>query len=218
MAAPANPKIYHITSVSNLPRIIEDGGLFSDVEMLARGGPEVSIGMPDIKTRRLGLPVRCHQGLTVGGCVPFYFCSRSIMLYLLHMANHPGLSNRNGQSAITHLELDLHEVVEWANRNNVRWAFTLTNAATTLAEFRSDLCHLNEINWDAVAATKWAGPNIPPEFREYKQAEFLVEQHIPWTLVSRIGVLSREIFGRAQDALEASHHKPKVEIKRDWYY
>jgi hypothetical protein len=103
---PSNPCVYHITHVSNLPRIIAAGGLVSDAAILKAGGPAASIGMSNIKQRRLSLPT-CHPGVNVGDCVPFYFCPRSIMLYVIHCANHPDLTYRGGQGPIVHLEIDL---------------------------------------------------------------------------------------------------------------
>ncbi|HEX3553849.1 MAG TPA: DUF4433 domain-containing protein [Thermoanaerobaculia bacterium] len=85
---PGRLHIYHITHVDNLSSIVTSGGLWSDTAMIARGGPAASIGMGSIKQRRLRLPVRCHPGDHVGDYVPFYFCPRSIMLYLIHCANH----------------------------------------------------------------------------------------------------------------------------------
>ena len=52
-ALPSPPKIYHITHVDNLPRIVSDGGLVSDREMIERGGPDQTIGMSQIKERRV---------------------------------------------------------------------------------------------------------------------------------------------------------------------
>src|ERR1044071_7424947 len=99
-AVPARPHIYHITHVDNLSSILAEGGLWSDAAMIARGGPEASIGMSNIKQRRLGLSVKCHRPDRVGEYVPFYFCPRSIMLYLIHCANHPELTYRGGQEPI----------------------------------------------------------------------------------------------------------------------
>jgi len=70
--APAQPKIYHITHVENLPSIVADGGLVSDATMIARGGPAAAIGMSNIKRRRVEeLGVDCHPGTKVGDYVPF---------------------------------------------------------------------------------------------------------------------------------------------------
>src|ERR1700677_2413270 len=108
MTDPLNPtRIYHITHVDNLTSILGQDGLLSDAEMVARGAPHLAIGMSSIKQRRMGLPVKCHQGDTVGEYVPFYFCPRSFMLYLLHRANHPELTYRDGQGPIVHLQADL---------------------------------------------------------------------------------------------------------------
>ncbi len=71
---PARPQIYHITHVNNLPAIVAEDALYPDTTMLATGGPAAPIGMSTIKQRRLGLPVACHPGHSVGEYVPFYFC------------------------------------------------------------------------------------------------------------------------------------------------
>jgi len=211
---PAQPKIYHITHVHNLQSIIADGGLVSDAAMIARGGPATAIGMSTIKQRRLQLPVDCHPADHVGDYVPFYFCPRSIMLYVIHCANHPELSYRGGQEPIVHLEADLHEVVEWANASNRRWAFSLSNAGAVYAQFRSSLAYLHEVDWAAVAATDFRSPQV----HEGKQAEFLVRDFFPWDLVTRIGVRSIGTESQAAAALSAATHHPTVEVRREWYY
>ena len=113
---PAAPKIYHIVHVDRLASIASDGFLWSDAELQQRARPGTVIGMSTIKQRRLTNPVNCRPELTVGDCVPFYFCPRSVMLYVISMANHPELSYRGGQGPIVHLEADLHETVAGPNR------------------------------------------------------------------------------------------------------
>lgn len=211
---PAQPKIYHITHVDNLPSIIADGGLVSDAEMIARGGPTAEIGMSAIKRRRLRLPVDCHPGDHVGDYVPFYFCPRSIMLYVIHCANHPELSYRGGQGPIVHLEADLHDVVGWADASNRRWAFSLSNAGAVYAQFRASLADLHELDWEAVAATDFRSEQV----KEGKQAEFLVRDFFPWGLVTRIGVRSIDAKSQADAVLSEATHHPKVEVRRGWYY
>lgn len=217
MPMPAHPSIYHITPASKLSTIVADNELLSDAAIIARGGKNVQVGMSNIKAARLCRPIDCQPGLMVGGCVPFYFCSRSVMLYLLHRSNHPDLDWREDQEPIVHLVADLQDAVAWANRNHRRWAFSLSNARSGYAEFRRDLANLSEIDWDAVLTNTWSGNGVSSEVKEHKQAEFLVENSFPWRLVTRIGVLSRKVFGEVHDALNNAQHKPKVEIRRDWY-
>jgi hypothetical protein len=82
----ANPTyIYHITHIDNLTTIIADGCLWSDRRLLGTRAERVVIGLGNIKRRRLNEPpVHCHPGTMVGDYVPFYFCPRSPMLYMIH--------------------------------------------------------------------------------------------------------------------------------------
>ena len=213
-AVPANPKIYHIAHVDRLASIVADGQLWCDAEAIRRGSAGTTIGMSSIKQRRLHSPLTSWPDLMVGSCVPFYFCPRSIMLYLIYRANHQELTYRGGQGPIIHLECDLSEVIAAADEYKVRWAFTLSHAGSTYFEDRANVSCLSEIDWTAVASHNWVASSV----REPKQAEFLVEKSFPWGLVSRIGVLSPEIAHRASVAMGNVHHRPPIEIHREWYY
>lgn len=213
MPVPARPKIYHIIHMDRLPSVLADGYLWCDAVMAGRPGTGTVIGMSDIKRRRLTeLTLTSHPGLHVGECVPFYFCPRSVMLYLLWRANHSNLAYRGGEGSIVHLESDLRAVVAWADKNGQRWAFTLSNAGSFYFEDRRTLDALSEINWDAVSATEWAA------VQHAKQAEFLVESQFPWELVERIGVKSLTVAQRVAAALAGHAHRPPTEIRKDWYY
>ncbi len=170
---PSWPRIYHIIHVDNLSSIIACGALWSDLECMNRGTSHTRVGMSGIKARRLyKLEVDCHPGTKIGAYVPFYFCPRSIMLYLLHCGNHPELDYTGGQRPIVHLVADLHEVVRWAEAHGVRCAFSDRNAGTWYTIFYKDLNHLDRIDWDAVAARDFRDPLV----KEGRQAEFLVHE------------------------------------------
>lgn len=219
MPVPLHPKIYHICHQDRLSSIVADGCLWCDAEIARRTPPGTTIGMNVIKQRRMNeLILSNHPDLHVGDCVPFYFCPRSVMLYLIYQANHPELTYRGGQDPIIHLEADLHATVEWANRENRRWAFTLSNAGAYYFEDRADLNRLHEINWKAVAAAQWSGQGVSPAIKEGKQAEFLLEMSFPWHLVERIGLRSRAVYRQVVNALPTAGHRPRVEVRTDWYY
>ncbi len=211
---PAQPLIYHITHTDNLPSIITANGLWSDAAILKKGGSTASIGMSEIKQRRLELPVVCHPGDHVGEYVPFYFCPRSIMLFLINRANHPDLGYRGGQDPILHLEANLQEVVKWADMQSKRWAFTLSNAGAVYTEFRRDLSQLGEVDWEAVVAEDFRRPQI----KEGKQAEFLVWEFFPWHLIRRIGVVNEAMKKHVLGILDRAAHQPMVEVRREWYF
>jgi hypothetical protein len=180
MPIPVQPKIYHIAHVDRLASIVADGFLWSDAKVIERLGVGTTIGMSNIKARRLNeLSLTCHPGLRVGRCTPFYFCSRSVMLYLIYVRNEE-LTYKGGQEPIVHLEADLNATIAWAEQNGQRWAFTLSNAGAYYFEDRSDLARLGDINWDAVQARKWSGNGVSRSVKEGKQAEFLIEG---WPLI-----------------------------------
>ncbi len=210
---PQNPKIYHILHIDKLQSIINNGFLWSDAEVIRKGLGGTTIGMNSIKQRRLNeLTLQSYPDLYVGECVPFYFCPRSVMLYMIYKSNSPDITYQGGQDNIIHLEADLHTVVEWENKNDRRWAFTSSNAGSKYFEDTNDLNNLAKLNWRAINATYWNG------LREEKQAEFLCEHSFSWDLIERIGVNTSSIYQRVQSILNSSIHKPTVEIKNDWYY
>lgn len=137
-------------------------------------------------------------------CVPFYFCPRSVMLYLIHRGNHPELDYRGGQAPILHFEADLHAMAAWAHAQQRRWAFTLSNAGSCFFEDRCDLVRLDEIDWAAVQARDWRS------CKEGKQAEFLVEYNSSWHLIERIG----DMYSTASVAASTAPHDVPMRLGR----
>lgn len=217
MARSSPPKIYHITHIDNLASILQHEGLWSDQQRIDLRLNCSLIGMSDIKRRRIEvLEVQCHAGLMVGACVPFYFCPRSVMLYLIHKGNQEGLAYRGGQEPILHLEFDLGACIAWAESTGTRWAFSDRNAATRMANFYNSVDHLDMLNWAAIQSTDFSKPAI----KEAKQAEFLLESFCPWSLVERIGVLNVVQQRRVQQLLtDANATTPLEQVQvRPWYY
>lgn len=214
MPTPPDPKIYHITHLDNLPQIV-DGVLWSDAERIGRGLDCTVVGMSEIKRRRLEeLEIHCHPGTTVGQYVPFYFCPRSVMLYLLHRGNSPGLTYQGGQGPILHLEADLVAAVDWATASGRRWAFSKGNAGAYYTRFFSQFDRLDVLDWDSISAADWRDPDV----KEAKQSEFLLENNFPWHLVERIGVIDNQAAQLVSALVDRANHRPRVEVVRKWYY
>ncbi len=212
---PEDQKIYHIVHIDRLASVVSDGHLYCDSIMVKRQGNTGSvIGISAIKQRRMALPVQCHVEDTVGEYVPFYFCPRSIMLYVISRKNHPELAYRGGQESIVHLQADLRATLEWAENRKRRWAFTLSNAGAVYAKFRSRRADFSQVNWQAVNARDFR----PADIRESKQSEFLLKETFPWELVERIGVHSMLIGQQATRSLQRAAHRPTVQVMPEWYY
>ncbi len=208
-------KIYHITHINNLDNILSDQVIWSDAKRIEMGMDCEIVGMSKIKQRRFEeIEVTCHSGTKVGQYVPFYFCPRSVMLYILHMGNHPDIDYRGGQQPILHLQADLQDSIDWANRNNIRWAYSDINAGTYCAQFYNDPEQIDDIiDWSAVNATDWRDAKI----QEYKQAEFLTYESFPWDLIEKIGVYNSNIKAQVMEKIK-NVSTPKVCVKQDWYY
>lgn len=158
------------------------------------------------------LKLTSHPDLFVGDCVPFYFCSRSIMLYIIFRGNHSEINYQNGQESIIHLQANLHDTIEWAKQNNKRWVFTTSNAGSRYFNDSCNIAELKGIDWNAVNTLYWSN------CKEKKQAEFLIEQAFPWHLISYIGVQNKKILNKVGDILQNSEHPPKLGIEPKWYY
>jgi hypothetical protein len=213
MNIPERPKIYHIVHVDRLSSILSDGVLWCDAEVMRRSSPGATIGMNHIKKRRLEeLTLSAHPDLHVGDCVPFYFCPRSVMLYLIYKGNHSELTYQGGQTPIVHLEADLYNSIGDATRNQRRWAFTTSNAGARYFESYSDSNKLDKIDWQAVQAVDWQ------KCKENKQAEFLMEESFSWFLFERVGVATDTVRRQVVALLKTHNLSTPVETIRDWYY
>jgi hypothetical protein len=54
--------------------------------------------------------------------------------------------------------------------------------------------------------------------KEAKQAEFLLHDDFPWSLVQRIGVASQTVASRVRAALANAAHKPQISVEPSWYF
>lgn len=96
--------------------------------------------------------------------------------------------------------------------------FTNIHAVMEYAEYHRDLARLDAIDWPLMSATYWADSVDDPNRCERRQAEFLVHNHVPWNAIESIGTYNEATAAIVRNAIQASNHKPKVEVKRDWYY
>ena len=171
--------------------------------------------MSTIKRRRLQeLDVSVHPGKKVGEFVPFYFCPRSIMLYILYRGNHVDMTYNGGQDPIIHLQADLNTVIQRVEAKPHPWAFSDGNAGAFMTRFYNQKVDLNKIDWNAVNNRCFTDHQV----KDSKQAEFLTYQVFPWTLIQKIGTINNAVATKVKSILAGHQHQPTVEVKRGWYY
>jgi len=200
--------IYHITHVDNLSRIVSDGRLWSDSQRIARGFPSTNIGYSHIKERRMKRPVLVSAGGTLGQYVPFNFCPRSVMLYVLSQG-HENYSG--GQQPIIHLVSSIQPAIATGRQ----WFFTDRHADLGYAQQIGSLDALDKVDWQVTPLQQWGGNT---EIKEKRQAEFLMHDWCPWTAITGIGVINDTTADQVTKIFAGTAHRPQVTVRRDWYY
>ncbi len=201
--------IYHITHVDNLASIVAQGGLWSDAERIARGLVTTNIGYQHIKERRLRRRITVAARGVLGEYVPFNFCNRSVMLYVVGQGLVDGYDG--GQEPIVHLVSS----VEAAAGCGRLWAFTDRHAELAYARYFVNLDQLDEVDWSVMPLTFWGGDDAKKEAR---QAEFLVHQFFPWECIESVGVINQKMAKQVLGAIQRCAHQPAVRVKPSWYY
>lgn len=157
-------------------------------------------------------PVKCHEGTTVGEYVPFYFCPRSPMLYVISQRGNE-LAYRGGQNQVIHLVSTVANAAKVGE--NRPFAFSDGNAATDFAQFSYAIDEMDAlIDWRAVNAKYWSDPAV----KEKKQAELLVYDWYPWREFIGIGVKDQSVKEQVDEILADAEYTPTVRAKPNWYY
>ncbi|MFK5949724.1 MAG: DUF4433 domain-containing protein [Methylococcales bacterium] len=203
----ANKQIFHITHVNNLSGIIGMNNLWCDIQRISEGIGNTNIGYSHIKKRRMARPVTVSEGGTLGNYVPFNFCPRSVMLYVVSRGHE---NYEDGQDSIIHLVSSIDSIVA----SGRSWAFTDRHADLGYANQYDSLDDLYNVDWGVMPERYWADSEI----KEKRQAEFLVHDYCPWTVIEEIAVINQSVKDKVEAALVSATHKPAVQIRRNWYY
>jgi hypothetical protein len=205
--------IYHITHLGNLPGIIKAKGLWCDSERLRQGWDSINIAHQNIKDRRSRRRVPVAAGGTLADYVPFYFAPLSPMLYAIH-TGYVSKYNR-GQREVLYLVSN----IETAERTGCPFCFTDGHAEMEMSEFSDQLAELNNIvDWSVMGGRYWGDSADHPDRKRRRQAEFLVYKDYPWTAIHEIGVYDKAIAEQVLQQLPRVLHRPKVNIRINWYY
>jgi hypothetical protein len=199
-------KVSHITHIDNLTSILDQGCLWSDKKRIELGLDNQNIGYDHIKQRRLIRPVSVAAGGTIGQYVPFNFCPRSVMLFVVHKGHD---DFQGGQERVLHLMSN----VETIRLTNEHCFFTDIHADLDYAEQIDDFDRINELDINRIINEKYW-----QEFKEEKQAEFLAFESVQWQNICQIGVKTQAIANEVIALLQRSEHKPEVVIQPTWYY
>lgn len=199
-------KVSHITHINNLAGILEHECLWSDAKRIELGLINQNIGYSHIKQRRLVRPVSVAAGGTIGQYVPFNFCPRSVMLFVIHKGH---ADYQGGQDRVLHLISD----VDTIRLSNQHCFFTDIHADLDYAEQIDDFDRITELDIQRIIHGKYW-----QDFKEEKQAEFLAFESVQWGTIHQIGVKTQAIADEVNQLLQVAQHKPEVVVRPEWYY
>ncbi|MFA0132181.1 DUF4433 domain-containing protein [Vibrio splendidus] len=198
-------KVSHITHINNLDGILTEGCLWSDSKRIDLKLNSKNIGYNHIKERRLQHRVEVAAGGTIGEYVPFNFCPRSVMLYVIHQGHD---DFHDGQDKIIHLISDTQTITT----SNQSCFFTDIHADLAFAEQIDDFSRLDELDFKKIHTKYWQ------QFKEEKQAEFLAHKAVSWNCIRQIGVKTPELADKVKQIIANAQHQPDVLVKPEWYY
>lgn len=213
MTRPVPTRIYHFTRVEHLPSIVEEG-LLSDTLARSRGLTQIEIGHSDIKRRRRRRPIEAGPRGFVGDYVPFYFASRSRMMYTLNKGGGESMYS-GGFDRVVYLVATCESV----SAAGCRWIVSNRNAAQDLARFRTPDDDLDSfIDWPLMSARQWGWCEEDPERPDRREAECLVHRVVPWAAFTGIAAKNQTTAAEARTLIGRLGSVTPVSVRGDWYF
>ncbi|MFC4354217.1 DUF4433 domain-containing protein [Chryseomicrobium palamuruense] len=204
---PENTLLYHITHITNLQSIIEQGALMSHARIRLNTLSYKDVANQDVQSRRNRTRIPVGTGGNLHDYVPFYFAPRSPMLYVLYMQQIP-------QDDLVYLMTNT-EVVQ---RQCPNFVFTDAHAIRRLTNFFTDLEDLNRIDWGTMRATVWTDTDEDPNRKARRQAEFLVHNDVPLSACIGFAVYSVETKQKVEAMLKEAGLSLPVAGRRQFYF
>jgi ssDNA thymidine ADP-ribosyltransferase, DarT len=211
--SPSSHFIVHFTHVSNLPGILAAGCIQSD-KLVGRGlGLQVEAADLGIKASRRTIPVPLAPFGYVADYVPFYFASRSPMLYKIFRGGLPNYTE--GQDPLIYLVSTVEAVVQ----AGLPWLFSDGNCAATVTQVFDDLSQLDiVVDWQVMRAQMWNNTAEDPDRMRRRMAEFLVHERIPVGCLAGVVVRTHALKQQIEAILAAYHSRLPVRVQPGWYF
>ncbi len=204
---PIPTPIYHFSHINNLASIIEANGILCKNVLIDKENGYTNSANEDVQDKRKGHKVTVANEGTLHDYVPFYFATRTPMLYTVHQGNISGVNMKD----VVFFKSNAQEV----KGSGKCFAFTDGHGIMALSDYYEDLADLEKVPWNVIKAPFW---NDFTDGRRLRQSEFLVHSIFDWALIEVIGVFSEEMRTRVQNLILNLDHKPEVQIKKNWYF
>ena len=214
MSVPDPVRLYRLVHIDNLPTLLRRGGLHAPNFAPNDGLTYKTIHDAAIQQRRHSQAVPCGAGGVIHDYLPFYLGPLSPMLYKLSKGSVAGYSE--GQAPLVYLILWAGDV---ANAG-LDFVFSDGHGIAAFTQWFDDLADLVKLDWPLIMAREWSDTLIDNDRKRRKQAEFLVYQSVPWSMVRGIAVMNEAIAVRVNTELDQypDEHRPPVRVISKWFY
>lgn len=206
--------VLRFTHVDNLETIIRRGGLHAPNHVPNDGLPYRFCHSVEVQSARAAVPILLDPGGTIHDYIPFYFGYLSPMMLNLKTGRVEGYSE--GQDPLIYLVSSAQAI----RAAGLRFVFSDGHGLAMFTEWFDDLARLDAIDWDVVNLRYWTDTINDMDRQRKKQAEFLVHQYCPWSLVQEIVVIDAAMRHRVESIQAAfpAAQRRVVRIDRNWYY
>ncbi len=178
-------RVYRIVHIDNVEYLLTKG-------MFHRYHPKadpdyINIGDSNLIEQRNTYHVGINppNGL-LGDYVPFYFGPLSPMLLNIS-TGYRGITKRS-QSEIAYIVCNFNDVVAKCTT----WCFTDGHAKNAITCFYNQQSDLDKIDWNIVFERFWKNTEEDYDKMRRKQAEFLVQHHVPASCIAGIIVYNEQ--------------------------
>jgi len=200
--------------VDNLDTIIRRGGIHAPNHVPDDGLFYRFCHSTEVQGARAEVPIHLGPRGTIHDYIPFYFGYLSPMMLQLKTGQVPGYNE--GQDPLIYL-VSSAQAVQSAG---LKFAYSDGHGLALFTEWFDDLAKLDAIDWAVVYERYWSDNIQDMDRQRKKQAEFLVHQFCPWSLIHEIAVIDSAMQQRVEtiQAPFPADQRRVVRIDRNWYY
>ena len=200
------------------PRVCRSSGV--DVEEIARPtrrdeGARLDQGRAGpLRARRRQRRVLVEPGGVIADYVPFYFASRSPMLFSISVGGVPSFAGDSNDIVY------LMSTVEALQSSGLSLVFTDRNAVLELARQSAQVADLDTmVDWELMRATYWANSDDDPDRKERRMAECLAHRAVPWSAFTGVAVFDEARAGRVRKILDrVTVRHPPIDVRPEFYF
>ncbi len=133
---------------------------------------------------------------------------------MLYTINRGNVACEGGQDSLIHF-VSTAQAVEAAG---LGFVFSDGHGIMSYTEFYDHLDQLDTVDWNIIAARYWHDTQDDGDRKRRRQAEFLVRDRFPLSLVTDIVVCTDSMRERVEELCDGTDFAPDVTTNANWYY